>query len=164
VAAARDAFTADGLDVPLDVIAERAGVGAGTLHRHFPTKAALLVAAITADIDALAAEARDQTDAADPTEALCAFLEAAVGRGAASHALASRIAGTVDVAAATAAPTAELRRALAMLLARAQAAGGVDPDLTPATLDAILTAAHAAFVHPDGGVDVARRICRSILT
>ena len=39
--AARTAFAAEGLSVPLDEIARRAGVGPGTLYRHFPTKEAL---------------------------------------------------------------------------------------------------------------------------
>ncbi|HEX7132107.1 MAG TPA: helix-turn-helix domain-containing protein [Iamia sp.] len=163
LAAAHAAFTTDGLDVPLDAIARRAGVGPGTLHRHFPTKAALLTAAIAVDIDALVAEGQALADAAEPAEALAAFLEMAVQRGAASHALAARIAGTVDVAAATAGPAAALREVMGVLLARAQAAGGVGADVTPAALDAVMAAAHAAFVHPGGGTEVARRVCRSIL-
>ena len=39
--AANEAFAAEGLAVPVDVIAERAGVGVGTVYRHFPTKEAL---------------------------------------------------------------------------------------------------------------------------
>ncbi|MFD6451097.1 helix-turn-helix domain-containing protein, partial [Nocardia sp. NPDC060220] len=46
LAAAQEAFAAEGISVPLDDIARRAGVGAGTVYRHFPTKEALFTAAI----------------------------------------------------------------------------------------------------------------------
>jgi AcrR family transcriptional regulator len=55
LAAARTSFAEEGPDVPLDVIAERAGVGAGTVHRHFPTKEALIAAVVTDRLAGLAA-------------------------------------------------------------------------------------------------------------
>ena len=57
LAAASEAFAAEGLAVPLDEIARRAGVGAGTVYRHFPTKEALFEAVITDRLLALAADA-----------------------------------------------------------------------------------------------------------
>src|ERR1700744_902266 len=53
--AARDAFAESGSDVPLDEIAARAGVGAGTVSRHFPSKEALFEAVISARIEDLVA-------------------------------------------------------------------------------------------------------------
>ena len=55
LAAADAAFADEGLAVPVDEIARRAGVGAGTLYRHFPTKEALFEAVLVAHMDALAA-------------------------------------------------------------------------------------------------------------
>src|SRR4051794_28413673 len=45
LSAATEAFATEGQDVPLETIAERAGVGIGTLYRHFPNRDALVVAA-----------------------------------------------------------------------------------------------------------------------
>jgi len=56
--AAREAFAASGYGVPLDEIAARAGVGPGTVYRHFPAKEALFEAVVTARIEDLIADAR----------------------------------------------------------------------------------------------------------
>jgi AcrR family transcriptional regulator len=55
--AAQEAFTAEGLSVPLDEIARRAGVGAGTVYRHFPTKEALFEAVVVHRIQGLTEDA-----------------------------------------------------------------------------------------------------------
>jgi AcrR family transcriptional regulator len=60
VEAAREVFREKGYDAPLDEIAKRAGVGAGTLYRHFPTKDALLDAVMQAWVDRVE-EATDKT-------------------------------------------------------------------------------------------------------
>ncbi|NEC84068.1 TetR/AcrR family transcriptional regulator, partial [Streptomyces sp. SID7958] len=59
LAAAVEAFAAQGEGASLDDIAKRAGVGSGTLYRHFPTRRALLEAVYADRIDALAARAGD---------------------------------------------------------------------------------------------------------
>jgi AcrR family transcriptional regulator len=59
--AARAAFAAEGLSVPLDEIARRAGVGPGTLYRHFPTREALAEASCTS-LYALRTRSADQAD------------------------------------------------------------------------------------------------------
>src|SRR6266568_1718289 len=64
--AAREAFAASGFGVPLDEIAARAGVGPGTVYRHFPTKEALF--------EAVVADARRRSQATDPGEAFFGFL------------------------------------------------------------------------------------------
>lgn len=56
---ARDVFTEDGPDAPLDDIARRAGVGAGTLYRHFPNRDALIEAVYRDDIERLSDIAHD---------------------------------------------------------------------------------------------------------
>ncbi|MER7755863.1 helix-turn-helix domain-containing protein [Kitasatospora sp. NPDC097643] len=64
LAAARDMFSRQGLDVPLDQIAKEAGVGNATLYRHFPTREALIGEVFTGAADALA-EAGEQALAAE---------------------------------------------------------------------------------------------------
>jgi AcrR family transcriptional regulator len=62
--AARAAFAVEGLAVPLDEIARRAGVGAGTVYRHFPTKEALFAAVVVDRIEQLSARAQAALDLA----------------------------------------------------------------------------------------------------
>ena len=57
IAAARDLFAEAGADVSLDAVARRAGVGAGTLYRHFPTRDALVEAAYRSEVAELSAAA-----------------------------------------------------------------------------------------------------------
>ena len=64
--AAREAFAESGYGVPLDEIASRAGVGPGTVYRHFPSKEALFEAVVTARITDLVSDARARADADDP--------------------------------------------------------------------------------------------------
>ncbi|GAB2852354.1 TetR/AcrR family transcriptional regulator [Actinoallomurus bryophytorum] len=83
--AARAAFAEDGPRASLNKIAQRAGVGAGTLYRHFPTLDALLVAIIGADVEALCERGRGLLDRPSPGEALTTWL-----RAVAVHATAMR--------------------------------------------------------------------------
>ena len=74
VEVARSAFAERGLDAPLDDIARRAGVGPGTLYRHFPTREALLAAVYRGDIENLAARARELAASCPPREALARWM------------------------------------------------------------------------------------------
>jgi AcrR family transcriptional regulator len=74
--AAEEIFALDGVVVPIDIVAERAGVGIGTLYRHFPTKEALYEAIVVTRIVELIATADAYIDdtTADPRVALDEFL------------------------------------------------------------------------------------------
>src|ERR1700744_3158583 len=72
--AARDAFAESGYDVPLDEIAARAGVGAGTVYRHFPSKEAPFEAVISARIEDLVADAQARAATGEPGPAFFGFL------------------------------------------------------------------------------------------
>src|SRR5690606_32381306 len=76
VAVARDAFTEHGQNASLIDIARRAGVGSGTLYRHFPTRAGLLVEVYKRGIQALAELAERLREKGPPLEALTTWLEA----------------------------------------------------------------------------------------
>jgi AcrR family transcriptional regulator len=78
VDAARAAFTEHGVDAPLDDIARRAGVGAGTLYRHFPTREALIEAVYRVDVDELCGLAYELLQTSPPGDALAAWLRAQV--------------------------------------------------------------------------------------
>jgi AcrR family transcriptional regulator len=77
LAAAADEFAAHGLDASVADIARRAGVGKGTVFRHFATKDELIAAIVLDRIDALSAVGEKLLEAADPGAALLEFLTAA---------------------------------------------------------------------------------------
>lgn len=72
--AAAATFAAEGIGVPVDVVAERAGVGIGTLYRHFPTKEALFEAIVVDRIDSLLTSAAAPSQGGDAADDLFAFL------------------------------------------------------------------------------------------
>jgi AcrR family transcriptional regulator len=121
--AAREAFAAGGYNVPLDEIAARAGVGPGTVYRHFPSKEALFEAVVGARVDDLIDDARQRGAAADPGAAFFGFLGRMGAEAAAKRDLPDAI--SVDGAAQEA-----LREAFGVLLRRAQQAGAVRADVT----------------------------------
>jgi AcrR family transcriptional regulator len=120
--AARDAFAESGYDVPLDEIAARAGVGPGTVYRHFPAKEALFQAVVTARIEDLIGDARAQATAVDPGGAFFGFLARVAQEATAKRDLpdAIAIAGSLQDS---------LYAALDVLLRRAQEAGAVRADV-----------------------------------
>ncbi len=73
--AAAEAFAAEGEEVPLETIAVRAGVGIGTLYRHFPSREALICAAYRNEVDALCAAAAELLAAMPADQALRAWAE-----------------------------------------------------------------------------------------
>jgi len=85
---AKGAFTRHGADASLDDIAKQAGVGAGTLYRHFPTRDALIEAVYRSEVEKLAAAAHGFADAMSPVDALRAWLLLFVDYVAAKHIIA----------------------------------------------------------------------------
>lgn len=128
---AYDSFAAEGLSVPIDEIARRAGVGAGTVYRHFPTKEALFRAVIADRMQRLVDDGRALLDSAGPGEALFTFLRSMVLQwGATDRGLADALAGLgIDIA--TVAPDADdaFLAVLDELLRAAQEAGTARRDL-----------------------------------
>jgi AcrR family transcriptional regulator len=86
VAAALALFTEEGTSAPLEDVAERAGVGIGTLYRHFPTRQALLEAVYVDEVEAMARAADDLSEL-PPWDALSQWLHQYVGFAATKRAL-----------------------------------------------------------------------------
>src|SRR4051794_38431824 len=75
VAAASEAFAELGLDVPMENIAKRAGVGVGTLYRRYPTRADLIAAAFETKMSGYAEAARQALKDPDPWSGFCEYVE-----------------------------------------------------------------------------------------
>jgi AcrR family transcriptional regulator len=136
--AAREAFAESGYGVPLDEIAARAGVGPGTVYRHFPAKEALFEAVVTARVEDLIADARGRADAADPGQAFFGFLARVAQESAAKRDLpdAISIAGSLRE---------DLHATLDVLLLRAQQAGAVRAGVRTSDLVVLLKGMFASL-------------------
>ena len=126
--AAREAFAEGGAATSLEAIARRAGVGIGTLYRHFPTRQALLEAVYENEVDELCRTAADFGDA-DPWEALEGWLRRFVSYMATKQALAAELLDYVSREAPLFMTCrTSIQAAGKPLLERAQQAGVVRPD------------------------------------
>ncbi|MFI6316886.1 TetR/AcrR family transcriptional regulator [Nonomuraea sp. NPDC050556] len=129
VLAAREVFAERGVDVPLDDIARHAGVGNATLYRRFPTREALLEAVYRDRVEQLHAHALDQPG--EPGEALTAWLLEIVRDGSSSRGLTATLKAALQREGADVAWCRHLiLDAAEQLLARAQDAGAIRPDVT----------------------------------
>lgn len=129
LSAARDAFAEDGASTSLEAIARRAGVGIGTLYRHFPTRQALLEAVYIHEVDELCRSAAT-SDEVDEWDAFEGWLRRFVSYMATKQALVHDLFDYVD----RDAPLfkgcrASIFAAGEPLLQRAQDAGAVRPDV-----------------------------------
>jgi AcrR family transcriptional regulator len=127
VAAARKLFTDKGTSAPLEEVAEHAGVGIGTLYRHFPTRQALLEAVYVDEVEAMARAATDLAELA-PWEALSQWLHQYVGFAATKRALNEALMETDPNSDALLTCRTALTGAGNALVARAQSAGVVRAD------------------------------------
>jgi AcrR family transcriptional regulator len=129
LAAAREAFAEGGESTALEEIARRAGVGIGTLYRHFPSRQALLEALYADEVEELCRSAAELEDG-DPWEALSAWFERFIGYMATKQALAGELLNYVGRDAELfKASKAALFEAGEPLLSRAQEAGVVRDDV-----------------------------------
>jgi AcrR family transcriptional regulator len=131
LAAARDLLAADGVDVPVREIAQRAGVGVATLYRHFPTRGHLVDAVLEDAFEEYVASAEAALADTDAWRAFTGFVEQVV----AVHARNRGLKDVVETRAHGRDRAAAMRRRLAPLVAqlveRAQADGSLRADFTP---------------------------------
>src|ERR1700761_163573 len=139
LAVAVQAFATEGLSVPVQEIARRAGVGTGTVSRHFPTKESLFEAILLSRARQLTEEATQLLEEADPGAAFFGFFTRLIAEGAANLGLAEALTGAgYDLDEAVGRDGVDPMRALARLLIRAQAAGAVRPDVDAADVKALI--------------------------
>ena len=127
--AAQALFRERGLDVGVAEIAQRAGVGRGTLFRNFPTKQDLIAAIVIERMHEATEYGRRLVDAPDADEALFAFLEEVVGRQQLDRALFEAVGETFLANQEIRAAHAEIVGGLEELLNRAKDAGAVRSDV-----------------------------------
>jgi AcrR family transcriptional regulator len=156
--AADAVFIAKGASASTGEIARAAGVGIGTVFRHFPTKEALLEAIVTARMQRLTDEAEAQVGAADPGEAFYAVFERMVDQTATKRVLIDALARAgVDVTNVVAPFVTALRHAVGELLGRAQAAGAVRTDVGIPEIIALLMGAARSAEHAAADPEVRQR-------
>lgn len=130
LAAAEAVFAEQGVAVPIDEVARSAGVGVGTVYRHFPTKEVLFEAIVVRHLRGLATRADGLLSAEDPGAAFFGFLSQVAKEATLKRDLTEALSGAgVDLKAAASDDFARLRAALANLLERAQATGQVRADV-----------------------------------
>jgi AcrR family transcriptional regulator len=129
--AAKAVFSAGGPEASLEAVARHAGVGIGTLYRHFPTREALYEAVYRREVDQLGDLAEQLNDETDPVEALRHWLHANVQFVATKKGMAAALALVAHGSPELHAYSLErLTRAIGTLLARAVAAGEIRADIS----------------------------------
>ncbi|WP_433796784.1 TetR/AcrR family transcriptional regulator [Actinoplanes sp. CA-252034] len=139
VAAAETVFAAQGADGSLEEIARLAEVGSATLHRHFPSRRALLLAVFEDGITALCDQARSLGDA-DPGPALTTWLRALTVYSVTHRGLSLSLLPTGPATEGDDRCHVMLDEAGRSLLTRAQQAGAVRPDVAFTDLLTLVTA------------------------
>jgi AcrR family transcriptional regulator len=155
VASARELFAAHGVDVSVEDITHHAGLGMGTLYRHFPTKDELLDAVLEDAFAELVAAAEEAVANEDAWAGFTGFLERALAARAANRGLKDVLAAARGQGAQRAeAMRARMRPLLRRLIQRAQEQGTLRADFAPEDLPLVFWTAdrvidRTAAVAPD---------------
>ncbi|MBB2925258.1 TetR/AcrR family transcriptional regulator [Cellulomonas cellasea] len=150
IAAAREIFAAEGTQVPFEDVARRAGVGAGTLYRHFPNREALVAAVFRAEVSALRDRVAHLAATLPADRALATFLHEMV-----DHMYAQRGLGRTFLAVAERDSDAftddgaALERAVAALLRQGAEAGVLRADVSAGTVMLALHGISSASVRSE---------------
>ncbi|KAA0121825.1 TetR/AcrR family transcriptional regulator [Methylobacterium sp. P1-11] len=145
---AKATFAEKGAAASLEEIARAAGVGVGTLYRHFPTRDALIEAVYRNETAHLAEAAERLTATRSPTEALREWMLVFVDYMATKQGMSEALNATADGPASLyAASGAQIKQAMAMLCDRAVAAGEIQLDMEP--LDLLRAVASVTSSGPD---------------
>jgi AcrR family transcriptional regulator len=162
--AAKEAFTRSGADTSLDDIAKQAGVGAGTLYRHFPARDALLEAVYRSEVEKLAAAERGFAKELPPVEALRAwmllFVDYIATKKIIAPALNTLVGGKSKVFESS---HTQIWEAIRALVKRAIKSGDIRKDLDPIDLLRALIGVANVATSPDWQQS-ARRLVDIIIT
>jgi AcrR family transcriptional regulator len=164
--AAREVFGEHGTDAALDDVAKRAGVGAGTLYRHFPTRDDLLEAVFRDRVEELTVQAEELLDAESPVDALATWLRAVVVhsttyRGLAATVMATKLDGGSEL---TTTCHGAMYAAGAALLDRAVRAGQVRPEVSVSDVLKLVNAIAWATEQANDGSDQIDRLMDVVMT
>jgi AcrR family transcriptional regulator len=148
---AKAAFAEKGPAASLDEIARTAGVGAGTLYRHFPTRDALIEAVYRNETEQLVAAATRLAESHSPTAALREWLLLFVDYIAVKHGMYEAVNSIVGGASNLySASSEQMKRAIAKLIDRAVASGDIRLDFDPFDLLRALAGVANMSAGPDG--------------
>lgn len=152
---AYETFAAEGLSVSVHEIARRAGVGTGTVSRHFPTKESLYEAIILSRAAWLAEQAAKLASSDDPGAAFFEFFDLVIAEGTANLGMADALAGECyDLESVVKKDGLDLMGTISDLLFRAQQAGAVRADADAADVKALIS---ACLVRAPSGADPGAR-------
>lgn len=162
LAAAEEVFGEQGLAVPLDEIARRAGVGAGTVYRHFPTKEALFEAVVERRAAHLIDDAREMATAENPGVAFFEFFQRKVEQASLNKALVDALESDGSRFHSDQGAQGEFWRLVGTMLEQAQQVGAVRADVDLDQIRAIMVgciAAHRHLSDPEKARQVVSVLC-----
>lgn len=145
-----EAFAEYGLRAQMDDVARRAGVGLGTVYRHFPTKDSLVAALIAGRYEELADEARQALDDPDPWEGFRRVMWRVAEMQATDRSFAQVVVSQVDQTEAATDAKRRFHEVVARLVARAQQVGELRRDVTAADLPVIFCGLAGVAATPEG--------------
>jgi AcrR family transcriptional regulator len=138
-------------EVPLETIAKRAGVGIGTLYRHFPTRADLVEAVYRQEVDRVCEAVTELLAELPPDRALRAWMDRFISYFTTKHGMASALRSAVSADSNLFGHTyQQLVAALDVLLRAGVAAGTIRPDVDAGDVVQALRGAWSAAEAPDG--------------